>query len=120
MDRLPGLFPGHSPNLRDPPAAALSRNDGSGPAWAAAFPRTVKGILQHSLRLRDRRDQNEISEPGLAPFSHHTAQAMWKPAKLEAKAVFARQGLVTDPGGRAGGFAFDLWERRSAHTAPRG
>jgi len=26
----------------------------------------VKGILQHSLRLRDRRDQNEISEPGLA------------------------------------------------------
>src|SRR5271166_6873399 len=56
----------------------------------------------------------------LAPFSHHTAQAMWKPAKLEAKAVFARQGLVTDPGGRAGGFAFDLWERRSAHTAPRG
>jgi transposase len=33
---------------------------------AAAFPRTVKEILQHSLRLRDRRDQNEISEPGLA------------------------------------------------------
>ena len=26
----------------------------------------MKEILQHSLRLRDRRDQNEISEPGLA------------------------------------------------------
>jgi len=33
---------------------------------AAEFPRTVKGILQHSLRLRDRRAQNEISESGLA------------------------------------------------------
>jgi len=33
---------------------------------AAAFPRTVKGILQAGLQLRDRRDQNQISEPGLA------------------------------------------------------
>lgn len=66
MDRLPGLFPGHSPNLHDAPAAALSRNDGSGPAWGGGVPRIVKGILQHSLRLRDHRDENEISEPGLA------------------------------------------------------
>jgi transposase len=32
---------------------------------AAKFPRTVKGILQAGLQLRDCRDQNEISERGL-------------------------------------------------------
>ena len=33
---------------------------------AAKFPRTVKEILQHGLRLRDRRDRNQIGEQGLA------------------------------------------------------
>ena len=33
---------------------------------AAELPRTVKEILQASLQLRDRRDQNQISERGLA------------------------------------------------------
>src|SRR5215472_8316003 len=34
----------------------------------------------------------------LAAFSHHTAQAMWKLAKLQAKGILARQGRVTDHG----------------------
>ena len=33
---------------------------------AATFPRRVKQILQASLQLRDRRDQNQIGEHGLA------------------------------------------------------
>src|SRR5271157_4078207 len=33
---------------------------------AAELPRTVKELLQASLQLRDRRDQNQISERGLA------------------------------------------------------
>lgn len=33
---------------------------------AAELPRQVKGILQASLQLRDRRDQNQIGEHGLA------------------------------------------------------
>ena len=60
MDRLPGLFPGHSPNLLGTPAAALPGNDGGGPAGAAESPATVKGILHAALQLRDRRDQGEI------------------------------------------------------------
>jgi transposase len=36
----------------------------------------------------------------LAAISHHRAKATWRQAKLEAKAVFARQGLITDPGWR--------------------
>jgi len=36
MDRLPALFPGHSPNLLGTPAAALPGNDGGGPAGSGA------------------------------------------------------------------------------------
>jgi len=44
---------------------------------AAELPRTVKEILQASLQLRDRRDQNQISERGLA-----IARGQWE-ARLD-------------------------------------
>ncbi|HME32340.1 MAG TPA: VIT1/CCC1 transporter family protein, partial [Terriglobales bacterium] len=44
----------------------------------------------------------------LAAFSHHTLHAMEEPAKREAKDVFVRQGLVTDPGWRGRRLCFRL------------
>src|ERR1700686_453868 len=42
MDRLPGLFPGHSPNLLGTPAAALPGNDGGGPTGSGAVSSDCK------------------------------------------------------------------------------
>src|SRR5271157_1305243 len=78
----------------------------------AAAPSAPPGLLGDT--------PGSLGANDLACFSHHIGPAMWKPAKLEAKAVFARQGLVTDPGGRAGGFAFDLWERSRRTRHPVG
>src|SRR5271157_2921762 len=87
---------------------------------APARPQSENASCRACLRANSPGAGRSGSDTRLAPFSHHTAQAMWKPAKLEAKAVFARQGLVTDPGGRAGGFAFDLWERSRRTRHPVG
>ncbi len=47
-------------------AQALPRNDGGGPAGNGGVASTVQQILQASLKLRDRRDRNQIGERGLA------------------------------------------------------
>ncbi len=50
--------------------------------WNAHFPRQVKGILQHALRLRDRWEQQRISPRGLAVargLLQHRLEQAWSP-----------------------------------------
>jgi len=66
LGRLSSVCACPAPKLPGPSAATLSENDSFGEKAGSEFPRQIQALMQQALQQRDRRQQEQISDQGVA------------------------------------------------------